>query len=79
MKPSIGRIVIFCYDGNEAPAIVTYVCDPQSEVVNLTIFPGAFTFSPGGHTSPIAFREEWVHPQASITKSSKYWKWPERV
>ena len=78
MKPSIGRIVIFCHAGNEAPAIVTAVPNEEIGAVSLTVFPAPFAQTPTFAAMEPVVREPWVLPKGTHA-SEKYWKWPERV
>lgn len=74
MKPSIGRIVIFCRNGMEVAAIITSVCNPELQTVNLEVFPPPM--------AKLYFPQtglEKVEPKSDRAPQSEYWKWPERV
>jgi hypothetical protein len=81
MKPTIGRIVIYCCDGYELAAIITRVVNPETATVDLTVFPhpwcGAYLGSePRIQDAPVAV--------ASVQEGegkgmSRFWKWPPRV
>lgn len=73
MKPSIGRIVIYCRNGMEIAAVITSVCNPELQTVNLEVFPPAMAKSYFPQTSL-----EWIEPKSERAQI-EYWKWPERV
>lgn len=81
MKPTIGRIVIYCQDGEEFAAIITLVHPGESGFVSLTVFPPRQNWrfigdSAGAGGVPVPL--EYV-PLLGPSVSHRCWKWPERV
>lgn len=78
MKPTIGRVVIYCTNGMEFAAIVTGVPNPSLAVVNLHVIPPRnmrhlFDGTTDGRDL------EWIEAHDPAIIQARCWKWPERV
>lgn len=79
MKPSIGRNVMYCENGQEFAAIITKTYQGATMSVDLTVFPPKNVFI--AHSSTYngeAVPLEFVPPQ-DTPGATRCWKWPERV
>ncbi len=72
MKPTVGRIVLFCRDGQELAAIVTrvYPAPFEKDAVDLAVFP---------YPEGIVNQDNAVCVAREGFGASVYWKWPPRV
>lgn len=73
LKPTIGRIVLYCLDCREFAAVVTKTYE-HSNSVDLTVFPPPDAPFVGGAINAMS----WV-PMESAGISNRCWKWPPRV
>jgi len=77
-KPSIGRIVHFCWSGQRVPAVITYV--HSDTCINLK--PVGGSRGPETEQTSVLYAEE--NPESSaqanaMTTTHNTWSWPPRV